>query len=183
MFNIPGYQLITQGHSCRTHSGLIIFLADSYSYLIKSIHRGSQLWDGLFKEVTPESLSKKIVIGNLYRPPHFDNNNETIKHFCQELVPIISKVSKSSSHVIIAGNFNIDLRHINEWSEFQKYFDLFVTHGFSPKITVPTQCSKSSSSLIEQMFCKLKDPKQHLSSCVKIPACQIIFHTYLFLIS
>ena len=60
----------------------------------------------------------------------------------------------------------IDLLQINERSEYQKYFDLFVTHGFFPKITVPTRCCQSSSSLFDQMFCKLKDPKQHLSSCV-----------------
>ena len=178
MFNIPGYQLISQGHSCSNHSGLIIFLADSYSYLIKSIHRGSQLWDALFIEGTGESLRDKIVIGNLYRPPRFNNNNETIKQFCQELAPIISSISKSSSHVIIAGDFNIDLLHINKRSEFQKYFDLFVTHGFFPKITVPTRCSQSSSSLIDQMFCKLKDPKQHLSSCV-IKSCMSDHFPYL----
>ena len=106
MFNIPGYRLISRCHGCSTHSGLIIFLADSY--LIKSIHRGSQLWDGLFIEVTWESLCYKIVIGNLYRPPRFNNNNETIKQFWQELAPIISSISKNSSHVIIAGDFNID---------------------------------------------------------------------------
>ena len=88
-----------------------------------------------------------------------------MKQFCQELAPIISNVSKSSSHVIILGDFNTDLLHINERSEFQKYFDLFVTHGFSLK-SLPTRCSKSSSSLIDQMFCKLKNPKQHLSSSV-----------------
>ena len=155
LFNIPGYRLISQGHSCSTHSGLIIFLADSDSYLIKSVHRGSQLWDGLF---TGESLREKIVIGNLYRPQRFKNNNETIKQFCQELAPITSKVSKGSSHVIIAGDFIIDLLHINERSEFEKYFDLFVTHGFFPQITVPTRFCKSSSSLIDEMFYKLKDP-------------------------
>ena len=64
------------------------------------------------------------------RPPRHNNSNETIKQFCQELAPIISKVSKSSSHVIITGDFNIDLLQINERSEYQKYFDLFVTHGF-----------------------------------------------------
>ena len=37
---------------------------------------------------------------------------------------------------------------------------------FFPQITVPTRCSKSSSSLIDQMFCKFKDPEQHLSACV-----------------
>ena len=35
-----------------------------------------------------------------------------------------------------------------------------------PIITVPTRCSKFISPLIDEMFCKLKDPKQHLSSCV-----------------
>ena len=179
MYNIPGYQLISQGHSYSAHSGLIIFLADSFSYLIEIVHTNSKLWDGLFIEVTGESLPKKVIIGNLYRPPRHNNNNETIKQFCQELAPIDSKVSKSSSHIIIPGDFNIDLLQINEWSEYQKYFDLFVTHGFFPKITVPTRCCKSSSSLIDQMFCKLKDPKQHLSSCV-VKSC-ISDHTYLFL--
>ena len=29
-----------------------------------------------------------------------------------------------------------------------------------------SRCCKSSSSLIDQMFCKIKEPKPHLSSCV-----------------
>ena len=39
MFNIPGYQLISQGHCCSTHSGLIIFLA---RFLFVSDKRHSQ---------------------------------------------------------------------------------------------------------------------------------------------
>ena len=35
-----------------------------------------------------------------------------------------------------------------------------------PKITVPTRSSESNASLIDQMLCKFKDPKQHLLSCV-----------------
>ena len=42
----------------------------------------------------------------------------------------MSDISINSCHIIIAGDFNIDLLQINERSEFQKYFDLFVTHGF-----------------------------------------------------
>ena len=67
---------------------------------------------------------------------------------------------------MMTGDFHLDLLQINERSEFQKYFDIFVTHGMFPKITAPTRSSKSSASLINQMFCKLKDPKQHLLSCV-----------------
>ena len=75
-------------------------------------------------------------------------------------------MSKDSSNVIITGDFNIDLLQINERSEFQKYFDIFVTHGMFPKITVPTRFSKSSAALIDQMFCKLKDPNEHLLFCI-----------------
>ena len=43
IFNIPGYQLITLGKKCSTHSGLAIYLSDSFSYLIKSVHDDSEL--------------------------------------------------------------------------------------------------------------------------------------------
>ena len=176
VYDIPGCQLISQGHSCSAHSGLIIFLADFFSYLIKSVHINSKLWDGLFIQVTGESMPEKVIIGNLCRPTRHINSNETIKQFCHELAPIISKVSKNSSHVIITS----DLLQINKRSEYQKYFDLFVTHGLFPKITIPTRCDKSSSSLIEQMFCKLKDPKQHLSSRV-VKSCILDHFPYLFI--
>ena len=121
----------------------------------RDVHRrqwGTSLW--------------QIIVGNIYRPPRSNNNNKTIKQFCEELTPVISNISKNSCHIIITGDFNIDLLQINERSEFQKYFDLFVTHGLFPNFTVPTRCCRSSSSLIDQMFCKLKELKHHLTSCV-----------------
>ena len=166
IFNIPCYQLITLGKKCSAHSGLAIYLSDSFSYLIKSVHDDSELWDGMFIEVSGESLCDKIIIGNIYRPPRSNNNNKTIKQFCEELTPVISNISKNSCHIIITGDFNIDLLQINERSEFQKYFDLFITHGLFPNITVPTRCCRSSSSLIDQMFCKLKELKHQSTSCV-----------------
>ena len=122
--------------------------------------------DGMFIEVSGESLCDKIIIGTIYRPPRSNNNNKTIKQFCEELTPVISNISKNSCHIIITGDFNIDLLQINERSEFQKYFDLFLTHGLFPNITMPTRCCRSSSSLIDQMFCKLKELKHHSTSFV-----------------
>ena len=166
LFNIPGYQLISQGKSCSSHYGLIILLSNEYSYLIRSSHNNSKLWDGIFIEVSGKSLREKVLIGNMYRSLHSNNNNRTISEFCQEIAPIISDVTKGNASIIITGDFNIDLLEINERSEFQKYFDILVTHGMFPKITVPTRSSKFNASLIDQMFCKLKDLTQHLLSCV-----------------
>ena len=64
IFNIPGYHLINLGKKCSAHSGLAIYLSDSFSYLIKSVHEDSELWDGLFIEVSGESLCEKIIIVN-----------------------------------------------------------------------------------------------------------------------
>ena len=50
--------------------------------------------------------------------------------------------------------------------EIKKYFDLFVTRGFFPKITLPTRPSRYNASLIDQLFCKLNNPKHHLISCI-----------------
>ena len=79
------------------------------------------------------------------------------------LQPVVSNISKHNTNAIITGDFNIDLLQINERSEFQKYFDLFTTHGLFPSITLPT---RSSGTLIDQIYCKLKDPKQLVFSCV-----------------
>ena len=43
LFNIPRYQLISQGKSWSSHSGLMIFLSNVYSLLIRSSHNNSQL--------------------------------------------------------------------------------------------------------------------------------------------
>ena len=111
-------------------------------------------------------LYDTLVIGNIYRPPRFYNNNSTLREFCQELNPVISNISKNNNDVVITRDFNIDLLQINKQPEIQKYFDLFVTHGLSPQITVPTRSCISSSSLIDHMFCMLKNPKQNIFSCV-----------------
>ena len=163
LFNIPGYHLIHRGKSCSNHSGLIIYLSDEFSYNVKDTLPGSQLWDGLFIDVYGESLCGNLTIGNIYRPPRHNNNNNTVRRFCSELQPVISNISKHDSNAIITGDFNIDLLQINERSEFQKYFDLFTTDGLFPCTTLPT---RSSESLIDQIYCKLKDPKQLVFSCV-----------------
>ena len=85
-----------------------------------------------------------------------------ILHRCDNCADHCGDVTKGNASIIITGDFNIYFLEINEWSEFQKYFDIFVTYGMFPKTTVSTRSNKSNASLIDQIFCKLKIPKQHL---------------------
>ena len=68
---------------------------------------------------------------------------------------------------------NLDLLKIDEREKFQAYFDLFVTHSFFLQIMYPARISqvpshrsatnkrkyytRMSVTLIDQMFCRLKD--------------------------
>ena len=108
----------------------------------------------------------KLTLGNIYRPPRFNNNNTTLKKFLSELDPISSGITKDNTDVLITGDFNIDLLQINERTEIQKYFDLFVTRGLFPRITLPTRMAARNGSLIDQLFCKIKNPSQHIISCI-----------------
>ena len=56
--------------------------------------------------------------------------------------------------VIIGGDFNIDLLKINEKPIFNEYFHLLISHGFIPKITLPTRLSEKSGTLIDNFLCK-----------------------------
>ena len=69
-------------------------------------------------------------------------------------------MGKKSANAIVAGDFNIDLLQINERHKYQKYFDVFVTNGLFPLITLPTRVSKHSCTLIDQLFCKLRDVRK-----------------------
>ena len=73
LLQIPDYNMIHQGKNCSEHGGLIIYLKKEFNYTIRNLCKGSNLWEGLFIDVFSEKSKKKITIGNIYRPPKFNN--------------------------------------------------------------------------------------------------------------
>jgi len=157
LFQIPGYKLIHQGRICSEHGGLIIYLKNEFNYCFRNIYKQSDLWEGLFIDVFLQNSNKKLTIGNIYRPPKFNNSNSTIENFIKEITPIVISLSKESSYTIFTGDFNINLLEIDSRSKYQAFFDLFVTNGFYPKIMQPTRLTRNKGTLIDNSFCKLTD--------------------------
>ena len=169
IFNLPGYRLIHAGKSCSDCGGLMIYLSDLFSCNVKHVYNdNSSLWEGLFIEVQGGTLESKLIIGNIYRPPRHSNNNATIENFLTEITPVISNIAKNSCNIVVSGDFNIDLLQINDRVKYQKYFDVFLTNSLFPLITLPTRESKHSSTLIDQIFCKLKNFRDSDSSGILI---------------
>ena len=114
MYSIPGYNMIHQGKICCGHGGLIIYLNDKYIHTVrKDIYKDSTVWEGLFIDIGGETVSKKITLGNIYKPPKNNNNNPNITTFINEFSPLLHTLSHEDCYSILAGNCNMDLLKLN----------------------------------------------------------------------
>ncbi len=153
---LQGYKSIPQGKSCGSKGGLVIYLKESYNYDPELTFNKSKVWEGQFIKINGPSLSKSIILGNIYRPPR-DDTNENCQIFIDEFSPIIANLSKKNTEVIIAGDTNVNLLKLNEKEVYSDFFDLLTHHSFYPKITLPTRFSNTRGTLIDNVFCKLTD--------------------------
>ena len=131
LLHIPGYKLIHQGSRCTRHGGLVIYLHEQYTYNLRNVYTRSDIWEGLFIDVSGHNLYRPITIANIYRPPHNNNKNANIETFIEEMPPIINTFQKENKYATIVGNFNINLLQINEREKFDEFFDLMCSNIFS----------------------------------------------------
>ena len=61
-------------------------------------------------------------------------------------------------HIIIAGDFNINLLKLNENYMFSSFFDTMLSHSQYPQITLPTRLTRINGTLIDHLFCRLHKP-------------------------
>ena len=161
LLQLPGYQLIHQGSKCTKHGGMMIYLNDSYSYKIPNLFTNFNIWEGLFIDISGGNLWRTFTIGNIYWPPHDnDNNNANIQQFISELSPIIDTIQLENTYAAIVGDFNVNLLQISEREKFGDFLDLMCTNNFFPKISFPTRFARHSCSLTDQIFFKTPHKKQ-----------------------
>ena len=88
LLQIEGYILISQGKICSSHAGLAIYLNNKYKYKTFKVFENSNIWEGQFLEITYQTMTKTIILGNLYRPPKDINENyqTCIDEFANKLV-------------------------------------------------------------------------------------------------
>ena len=169
-FKIPGYHTIPLGRKCGRKGGLIIYLSEKYKFVVrKNLYKTSTDWEGLFIDVTHENgvkLINKITIANIYRPPRDNYSDASIDKFLKPMKDIILKLVKENSTLLSGGDYNINLLELNR-EKFQEYFDIFVSNGLFPQITLPTRFSKKKATLIDQIYCRFsKYTSNHKSGII-----------------
>ena len=152
---LDDYKLISQGHSATTHGGLFIYVNSKYTtHEFYSINT-SKICEALFIKVADGGLSREIIIGNVYKPPHNNNNKDNIDAFVDEMRPILDKINASKLDIFCSGDYNIDLLKVNTKEYYSNFLDMMIQNSLFPKITLPTRFAKSSCSLLDNIFCKL----------------------------
>ena len=177
LLQIDDFNLIPQGKICSAHAGLLIYLRKDIKYKVLHVCPKSTIWEGQFIQLTEKLANKKIVLGNIYRPPMDTNNN--YRQFISEFATLLAHLDRCNSDVIIGGDFNIDLLKINDKPTVSEYLDMVISHGFFPKITLPTRLSERSGTLIDNFLCKLTHNFAHISAGILV--CRISDHFPYFL--
>ena len=75
----------------------------------------STAWEGLFIRSKDLENQKHLVLGNIYRPPH-DNNQINIDTLVTELDPMLSPFTNTREDFLIAGDFDINLLQMS-WTK------------------------------------------------------------------
>ena len=120
-----------------------------------------------FFYITADNLIGKVTIGNVYRPStKSSDTNYELNAFIQEFKPIIEKLDRQKSNLIISGDFNINLLLTNQREKYQEYFDMFVTRGILPQATLPTRFSSKRATLIDNIFCKANSSNKNISAVI-----------------
>ena len=156
---IDGYhEPIHQGWICGRKGGLTTYIHENFNKPTKrvNIYKQSQDWEALIVDVKSESFHRKITICNFYRPPRNNYNNPSLDRFLKPLEPIVKKLCKENSFLLMCGDSNINLLRLDTWTKCQEYFDLLVAQNLFPSITLPTRFSKHKATLIDHMFCREK---------------------------
>ena len=111
---VTGYQTVALGSTVGKHGGLMIYLREEFRYKTITFNVPSKLWECLLLEISGGHLTQPIILGNVYRPPRNNNDNNSIRGFNNEFSSVLNKVTKLTKNTIITGDFNINLLELNE---------------------------------------------------------------------
>jgi hypothetical protein len=159
MLALENYNFISKARHSSMHGGVAIYLHKSFSYNILPIH-STDLWDGIFLEIFVNNsynsciIKKRIVLGNIYRPPK--QNLEYIETFITETAQVFENIQQSSN-VLIAGDFNLDLLKFKESSIINSYLEHLLSYSYIPTISFPTRLTQRHGTLIDNFFVKISD--------------------------
>ena len=153
LVNLNGYTFITKHKRERKEGGGIgIYVKHGIDYVerkdLDSLNNSEELFTYKFIEIKQDAPLKNSLIGVLYRPP----GQNTILDLANHLDILLSKLNEENKNITLTGDTNVNLLKCTEHQPSSYYFDILLSHGLIPMITVPTRVTHSSATLIDHIF-------------------------------
>jgi exonuclease III len=105
------------------------------------------------------------VVAVVYRPPH-TNITVFLSEFEAYLTYLLALNKKLSAPLVLSGDFNINLLHIDSNSKVQDFADIVYSNFMFPSIYGPTRLTSTTASLIDNIF--VTDPHIKLSGLLTV---------------
>ena len=137
-------------YNCRTstHGGAGIFISHEFSFKKRNdleIEKHGEL-ESVAIELILEN-QKNLICFCIYKHPIM-----SITEFMNLLIPVLHKTSQENKTCIILGDFNIDLLKCDENNAVSNFLSIMTSYCFSPCILQPTRITKTSTTLIDNIF-------------------------------
>ena len=147
--NIPGY-VFECAPTPLASGGVGLFIDETLSYsVLEKI--SNEAFQSLWIEI-PFVKTKSVICGVLYRQHNSPNR------FQQYFDETIEKFTSSGKHVVIMGDFNIDLLKCDSSSYSHDFISSLQSCYLIPTIDKPTRVRSSSATLIDNIF--INNPDQ-----------------------
>ena len=149
-FSIPNYQLIHKNRETGQGGGVGLLIRDNISYqnYDLTIHNlVPKTFESIFTRIPLLNGKGTCILGSIYRPP-----GTNIEDFCNEFDQLISKISSKEKHIMIMGDFNINLLRVEDHAGTHSFFNNMTAHNLLPTIIRPTRITTHSATLIDNIF-------------------------------
>ena len=151
-FHLPVFQAPARS-TCRG-GGLVTYVskrvcaADDIEKLV-NMPQPSPDGEFLFIKIKQcKNINKSVIIGNVYRSP----SSKPCK-FNELLETVLHNISRhNNKHILILGDFNVDLIKYDKDISGQDLVELTTNHGFIQIISRPTRVTDHSATLIDHIY-------------------------------
>ena len=145
LLSVPGFSIMRRDPSLPLQTGVAAYVHDSVADITRRRQDlESDSVECLWLEVRA-GKSAPLLIGFLYR------NSDVTDEWYDDFVAMVDGAYRSSSDVILLGDFNIDmLEPHRDWDS------TFTAVGLKQMVTSPTRVARSSATLIDHIYTSIK---------------------------
>ena len=150
LYDIDGYNMVSKYRMSKKGGGVCLYIRKSISYTLRiDLDAMNDCIEAKFIEIDRDAFrtSQDIVIGVIYRPPNTD-----LSLFNETLIDLLYNIRSEHKLVYLMGDYNINLLSSETHTLTSEFLELMFSNNYVPLINRPTRVSKSTATIIDNIF-------------------------------